>query len=67
MYIAKEKIRFFEKKYNVSISEFEKTISAEKENIEHYDDYIEWKAYTRVLQSAEQKMNDIRNGHVKVS
>ena len=67
MHIAEDKVRFFERKYRSSFSEFETKINAEKENIEHYDDYIEWKAYTKVLQSLKKKMIDIKNGHVKIS
>ena len=56
MHIAKDKIRFYEKKYNTSFSIFEKQINSEKENIDQYDDYIEWKAYIRMLQSIEKKI-----------
>ena len=67
MHIAKDKIRFFEKKYTCSFSEFEKRVFSEKEDIEQYDDYIEWKAYINVLKSAENKIMDIKNGRVKIS
>lgn len=67
MHIAKDKLRFFQKKYSTSFSEFEKKINTERENFEHYDDYIEWKAYTHIMQSVEKKIYDIRNGNVKIS
>ncbi len=67
IHIAKDKIRFFERKYNTNFAEFEKNLNREKENIEHFDDYIEWKAYMQVLQSAQKKVNDIRHGYIKIS
>lgn len=67
MHIAKDKLNYYQKKYGTSFSGFEKKINAEKESFEHYDDYIEWKAYNHLLQSIEKKMHDIRNGNVKIS
>ncbi len=46
-----EKIRLFGNKYGMSFLNFEKAVkSAEKEDTEKWDDYMEWKGYEKVLQ-----------------
>jgi len=66
-HIAKDKLQFFEKKHGTTFSKFENKMKKGKENFEHYDDYIEWKAFNRIMNSVEKKINDIRNGNIKVS
>ncbi|MCX6579833.1 MAG: hypothetical protein NT166_06575 [Candidatus Aminicenantes bacterium] len=44
--LIKEKLSLFEKKYKSDFPHFETTVkSAEEENFEHWDDYMEWKAF----------------------
>ena len=62
-----EKLKFFERKYNKTFSEFEQSIADEKENFEKYDDYIEWKAYIQVRESIEKRITDIQNGNIEIS
>ncbi len=43
--LLKEKIKLFQKKYDMEFEQFEKKVHREKENFSLWDDYIEWKAY----------------------
>ena len=44
--LIKEKLRLFEKKYNCNFPRFEETVTtAEEEDFEQWDDYMEWKAF----------------------
>lgn len=46
MTLVREKLGLFEKKYHCDFSQFEDEIkSAQKENFERWDDYMEWKAF----------------------
>lgn len=46
-----EKIRLFEKKYQMKFKEFEEFIkSMEEEKFELWDDFMEWKGYEKKLQ-----------------
>ena len=53
---AKEKINYFCKKHGVSFKIFEKkNTTGKKENFSDWDDYIEWKSYTNVLNDLSEK------------
>jgi hypothetical protein len=67
LFHAKEKINLFENKYNLSYKDFEKELSIKSENFQSYDDYIEWKAYMKILRITEQKINDLKNGDFTVA
>jgi hypothetical protein len=67
LFHAQEKINLFENKYNLSYKEFEKEIRIKPENFQSYDDYIEWKAYMKILDITEQKINDLKNGDFTVA
>lgn len=44
--LIKEKLKLFEKKYQCDFSQFEQSVTtAEEENFERWDDYMEWKAF----------------------
>ncbi len=45
-----EKIRLFEEKYGMSFGKFEKGLKGSEEDIEKWDDYMEWNGYEKVLQ-----------------
>jgi len=63
-----EKIRLFEKKYGMSFDKFEKGLkSSEKEDIEKWDDYMEWKGYEKVLQGVIKEKKELETGDYKVS
>jgi hypothetical protein len=58
----KEKIRFFEEKYDTTLDVFEKGMKEkEEEDFEKWDDYIEWKAYTERLDELKKKMDDVEH------
>ena len=45
--LVKEKLTLYKQKYACDFKHFEKKIkSAEEENFEHWDDYMEWKAFS---------------------
>lgn len=56
---AKERIRSFENKYGCDFTAFEERISQLPEDFELWDDFIEWKAYTDILQYLESKLKKI--------
>lgn len=49
----KERIRYFEKKYGCDLGAFEKRIKPLPEDLERWDDFIEWKAYTESIKELE--------------
>ena len=65
---AEEKILLFEKKYNNSFDEFERNIKGSKEeHFEQWDDYMEWKAYSKSVIDLKTEIEDIKNGNYKIS
>jgi hypothetical protein len=55
--LIKEKLHLFEIKYNCDFPQFEsKVINAEKENFEHWDDYMEWKAFNEKYHRLREKV-----------
>jgi hypothetical protein len=62
-----EKLRFFQEKYHQDFEKFSIEIKGEEENFEHYDDYIEWKAYTQLLRDLNQKIEDLKHGNLQVT
>jgi hypothetical protein len=68
MHTYKGKISSLEKKYKCSFKEFEKKIKrSKKEVFEEWDDYIDWKGFTRVLENLDKKIKDIKRGNFKVA
>ncbi|MCX7736158.1 MAG: hypothetical protein N2319_05555 [Candidatus Kapabacteria bacterium] len=64
----KDKLSFFEKKYNKNFQEFEEEIkSNSEENFEKWDDYIQWKAYIKSYQKLNSEREDILNGNYQFS
>jgi len=62
-----EKIRLFEKKYGMSFNKFEKGLkSSKKEDIERWDDYMEWKGYEKVLQRLNKEKKELEIGDYTV-
>ena len=49
-HILKQKISLFAKKYGKNFSDFEKDVLS-KEDFEKWDDYMEWRAYLKVLKN----------------
>lgn len=67
MHVVKDKLAYFEKKYHVSYEVFEQTVKTQEENYQQWDDYIEWKAYIRMLEDISRKMSDITNADFEVN
>ncbi len=54
--LIKEKLVLFEKKYNCDFSQFEESVtSAEEEDFERWDDYMEWKAFYKKYNRLKEK------------
>lgn len=65
---VEDKIRLLKNKYNLSFEEFEDKIqNLEEENFEYWDDYIEWKAYTKSFKELIKEKEYIKNGDFKLS
>ncbi len=70
-YLAKKhryqaNVSAFERKYNMSLDEFEKHFeTSEKEVFEEWDDYIDWKADYEFLQTVNKKIEDIKSGNIE--
>ena len=56
--LIREKLRLFQKKYNCNFTDFEKKVTtAEEENFEEWDDYMEWKAFNNKYTRLEEKVS----------
>ncbi|HKJ99370.1 MAG TPA: hypothetical protein VJ959_10645 [Desulfotignum sp.] len=64
---TEEKVALFHKKYNIDFDAFEKMMHANEENYTHYDDYMEWKAYNRYLDSIKLRIKDLKNGSIQLT
>jgi len=57
----KERIEFFEKKYNKTFSEFSKEYKSSEENFEQYDDLMEWEFAVQGYKYWNKKLEEIRS------
>ena len=64
---AREKAALFEQTYGQSFEAFEETVQRGEEDVEQWDDYIEWKAYSRLRHEIEQKIDALGRGDFKVA
>ncbi len=65
---TKSKLEPFKKKYHSSFSDFEKKIkNSKKENIKHWDDYIEWKGLNKYYHDMLGKKKDLDEGNITVT
>ena len=67
MHQIKEKIRFFQGKYQQDFEDFSKSVKKSDEDFEQFDDYIEWKAYQKVYYETIQKIEDLKSGNFQVT
>jgi len=58
---VREKLRFFQEKYHRDFETFSIEIEREEENFEHFDDYMEWKAYIQLFGDIKQKIEDMHS------
>ena len=62
-----EKIRLFERKYGMSFDSFERDLKgSEKEDIERWDNYMEWKGCEKVLQKLVKEKKELEIGDYTV-
>jgi len=59
LHVAREKLRLLEAKYGKSFADFEKEVASGREDFEKWDDYMEWKAYLKLLKDLESKKQQI--------
>ena len=65
---AKEKVKFFEKKYNIGLHDFQLQLkNADEEDFCAFDDYMEWKAYENYLSDIEHRIKELRSGNIQVA
>ena len=67
LHTVEDKITFFEKKYNIALSDFESNIKNSKEEFEKWDDYMEWKAFNKKYGDLSTQKKDIEDGNFKVA
>lgn len=68
LHSLKEKISYYNKKYNTNFEEFEKQIkTASKEDFEKWDDYIEWKAFNSFYNSYQNQIEEVKNGNFQLA
>ncbi|MDY6825128.1 MAG: hypothetical protein SWH68_15245, partial [Thermodesulfobacteriota bacterium] len=58
---------FFERKYHQTFSEFEKQLTEDEEDFNHFDDYMEWKAYANYLKELNLKIQELKSGNIRVA
>ncbi len=65
---AKEKVRLYKTKYGLSFDDFEKEVKCnDKEDFTKWNDYMEWKAYEKMLLKFNKEKKDLEVGNYKVS
>ena len=64
---ASECIRLFEAKYGKTFEDFEKEVKNSPENFEAWDDYMEWKACVKALNSLKKELKEIESENNRVS
>ncbi len=67
MHQIKERIRFFQGKYQQNFEDFSKSMKKNEEDFEQFDDYIEWKSYQKVYHETFQKIEDLKSGNFQVT
>ena len=64
---AREKEALYRQTHQQSFEAFEQEVKQGEEDVGQWDDYIEWKAYRRVRQDLEQKIDALRRGDFEVA
>ncbi|WP_457754747.1 hypothetical protein [Thermococcus sp.] len=57
----RERIKAFERKYGMTLEEFEEHLKKDEERFEEWDDYIEWRAYVEKLKELEKRLREIEH------
>ena len=64
---VRERIRLFESKYETTFEQFEQQVFRQKENFQHYDDYIDWKAAVKWRKELEQRIEELKHRSFEVA
>lgn len=68
LHTVHEKVRLFENKYHTSWKDFSQNLqSSDEEDMQQWDDYIEWKAYMKLADELDKKINEVKRGHFEIS
>ncbi|MCY3414323.1 MAG: hypothetical protein INQ03_21940 [Candidatus Heimdallarchaeota archaeon] len=59
--LLNDRISLFEKKYKMTLEEFENKVQKGKEELEKWDDLIEWKAYVASFQDVKIKLEKLKD------
>jgi hypothetical protein len=62
-----EKIQHYRKKYDMQLEEFKTNLLSEEEDFEKWDDYVEWKAMQKSLESVERNIKDLQSGNFRIA
>ena len=63
---VRDKLRFFQEKHHRDFKSFSIEIEREEENFEHFDGYMEWKAYIQLFSNNVLKLPElIENLHFR--
>lgn len=67
IHVLADRIAYFEKKYNCVFKKFEKKVNeGNKEQFGEWDDYLEWKAYTKSYDYKKKEIKEIENDDFKL-
>lgn len=61
IHTIEDKLSFFKVKYKMSYEDFEQKIKSSVENFDNWDDYMEWKAFTKKHKELSSQKIDIEN------
>lgn len=67
MHQVQDKLNYFRRKYQQDFESFSKQIENENEDFERFDDYMEWKAYTKMFYNISQKIEDLKHGNFQIA
>jgi len=59
LHVAREKLKLFEAKYGKPFAAFEKEFLSGEEDFGKWDDYLEWKAYVKLVEDLENKKQQL--------
>ena len=67
LHVVDEKIAYFERKYHRAFTDFEQWVQSEGKDYEYWDDYIEWKAYTKTQLDLQQDIGDLQRADIQIT
>jgi len=68
LHTVNEKLFFFEKKYNKNFESIERQIKkSDQENFTLWDDYIEWKSYTKLADEILHNIQEVKSGNFEIA